>query len=112
MLLCLLLHTADEEEDNEEVAGSLVDALVEANTLELLVERLVKLNESVDEEATAVNNALAVIEHAVEVGWRPWWLQRLVAHSTLWARGWDCDKGASVSIAQPSVCVFCSSHHS
>jgi hypothetical protein len=59
---------ADEEEDNEAVAGSLVDALVEYNALELLVERLTKLSEAVDEEATAVNNALAIIEHAVEVG--------------------------------------------
>lgn len=42
---------------------------MEANGLELLVERLGKLNESVDEEAQAVNHALAVIEHAVEVGW-------------------------------------------
>lgn len=32
------------------------------------MERLTKLNEGVDEEATAVNNALAIIEHAVEVG--------------------------------------------
>jgi hypothetical protein len=58
---------ADEEEDNEAVAGSLVDALVEANALELLVKRLTELNESVDEEASAVNNALGIIEHAVEV---------------------------------------------
>lgn len=57
----------DEEEDNEAVAGSLVDALVESNALELLVERLTKMNEAVDEEAAAVNNALALIEHAVEV---------------------------------------------
>lgn len=44
-----------------------MDALVEANTLELLVKRLSELNESVDEEAAAVNNALGIIEHAVEV---------------------------------------------
>eukprot|EP00775_Hariotina_reticulata_P010490 gene10490-10649_t len=58
---------ADEEEDNQEVAGALVDALQEANALELLVERLTKLNESVDEEANAVNHALAFIEHALEL---------------------------------------------
>lgn len=49
------------------MAGSLVDALTESNALELLVERLTKLNEAVDEEAAAVNNALAVLEHALEV---------------------------------------------
>lgn len=64
----------DEEEDNEAVAGSLVDALVEANTLELLVKRLTELNESVDEEAAAVNNALGIIEHAVEVRGNWLWL--------------------------------------
>lgn len=63
-----ILCYSDEEEDTEEVAGLLIDALVEANGLELLVQRLAKLNESVDEEAQAVNHALAVIEHAVEVG--------------------------------------------
>jgi hypothetical protein len=59
-------HT-DEEQDNQEVAGALVDALSEHNALELLVERLAKMNEAVDEEASAVNHGLAVIEHAVEV---------------------------------------------
>jgi hypothetical protein len=33
------------------------------------VERLAKMNEAVDEEASAVNHGLAVIEHAVEVRW-------------------------------------------
>jgi hypothetical protein len=68
---CCLMFSTDEEEDNQEVAGALVDALQEANALELLVERLSKLNESVDEEANAVNHALAFIEHALEVR-GPW----------------------------------------
>jgi hypothetical protein len=59
--------TADEEQDNQEVSGALVDALCEQNALELLVQRLAKMNEAVDEEAAAVNHGLAVIEHAVEV---------------------------------------------
>jgi hypothetical protein len=65
--MCSTHTTPDEEEDNEAVAGALVDALNESNFVELLVERLTKFNEKVDEEAAAVNNALAVIEHAVEV---------------------------------------------
>jgi hypothetical protein len=60
-------NPTDEEQDNQQVAGALVDALAEANALELLVERLSKMNEAVDEEAAAVNHGLAVIEHAVEV---------------------------------------------
>lgn len=67
MIGCCVVCVTDEEEDNEEVAGLLIDALVEANGLELLVEQMTKLNESVDEEAQAVNHALAIIEHAVEV---------------------------------------------
>lgn len=63
---------ADEEEDNQEVAAALIDALSEANALELLVERMGKLNEAVDEEAAAVNHGLAVIEHAVEVRSLQW----------------------------------------
>eukprot|EP00883_Tetradesmus_obliquus_P002969 jgi/Sobl393_1/13186/SZX68763.1 len=60
------LTDADEEQDNQAVAGALVDALAEANGLELLVERMAKLSEAVEEEAAAVNHGLAVIEHAVE----------------------------------------------
>lgn len=76
---------ADEEEDNEAVAGSLIDALVDANALELLVERLTKMNESVDEEASAVNNALAIIEHAVEV--RLWLLIVVTKHCGSYGAG-------------------------
>ncbi|WIA28620.1 hypothetical protein OEZ86_011157 [Tetradesmus obliquus] len=61
------LTDSDEEQDNQAVAGALVDALAEANGLELLVERMAKLSEAVEEEAAAVNHGLAVIEHAVEL---------------------------------------------
>jgi hypothetical protein len=44
-----------------------VDALAAANALEQLVERLARLDESVDEEARGVHAALALLEHALEV---------------------------------------------
>jgi hypothetical protein len=73
---CYNTTTADEEQDNQEVAGALIDALGECNALELLVERMSKMNEAVDEEAAAVNHGLAIIEHAVEVrkgaSWGQW----------------------------------------
>lgn len=51
----------------EEEAEALVDALLENNAMELLVQRLVAFDESVDEEAAAVFNALSIVENLVEV---------------------------------------------
>ncbi len=61
------LLLADAAEEYGEEARALVDCLVEHNGLELLVQRLLSLNESVEEEARAVHNCLAVFENVVEV---------------------------------------------
>eukprot|EP00873_Tetraselmis_striata_P034402 jgi/Tetstr1/454666/TSEL_041556.t1 len=61
------LTDGDAIEDNEEEAEALVDALLENNAMELLVQRLVAFDESVDEEAAAVFNALSIVENLVEV---------------------------------------------
>ncbi len=55
-------------EEFQDEARSLVAALLEANALELVVQRLVTLNERAsEEEAAAVNNCLAIFENMVEV---------------------------------------------
>ena len=51
----------------EEDAKALVDAMVEANGLELLVQRMVQFNEKLQDDATAVFNSLNIIENLVEV---------------------------------------------
>ncbi|KAK1296704.1 hypothetical protein QJS10_CPB15g00117 [Acorus calamus] len=65
----LLQDLTDEDvlEDNDEPAKVLVDALVENNVLELLVQILGKLSESDPDENAAVHAALATIENMVEV---------------------------------------------
>ncbi|KAK1322134.1 hypothetical protein QJS10_CPA03g02524 [Acorus calamus] len=65
----LLQDLTDEDvlEDNDEPAKVLVDALVENNALELLVQILGKLSESDPDENAAVHAALATIENMVEV---------------------------------------------
>lgn len=44
-----------------------MNAIVENNGLELLVQRLVQLDENVPEEATAVFNALGIVENMIDV---------------------------------------------
>lgn len=61
------LTEGDAIEDNEEEAETLVDALLENNVLELLVQRLVAFDETNDDEATAVFNALSIVENLAEV---------------------------------------------
>lgn len=51
----------------EEEAKALVEAIVEANGLELLVQRMVQFNEKLQDDATAIFNALNIIENLVEV---------------------------------------------
>lgn len=51
----------------EEEAKELVNAIVENNGLELLVQRLVQLDENVPEEAAAVFNALGIVENMIDV---------------------------------------------
>lgn len=45
----------------------LVDAMIDSNALELLLDRMSKLNEAESEEATAIFNAMGIIDHMVEV---------------------------------------------
>lgn len=65
----LLQDLTDEDalEDNDEPARALVDALVENNVLELLVQNLHRLSESDPDEMAAVYNTLATIENLIEV---------------------------------------------
>ncbi|KAI6691371.1 hypothetical protein NL676_028199 [Syzygium grande] len=65
----LLQDLTDEDvlEDNDEPARVLVDALVENNVLELLVQNLHRLSESDPDEMAAVYNTLATIENLIEV---------------------------------------------
>ena len=51
----------------EEEAKALVDAMIEANGLELLVQRMAQFNEKLQDDATAVFNTLNIIENMVEV---------------------------------------------
>eukprot|EP00242_Pyramimonas_sp_CCMP2087_P011677 CAMPEP_0198198424 /NCGR_PEP_ID=MMETSP1445-20131203/1901_1 /TAXON_ID=36898 /ORGANISM="Pyramimonas sp., Strain CCMP2087" /LENGTH=584 /DNA_ID=CAMNT_0043867989 /DNA_START=217 /DNA_END=1968 /DNA_ORIENTATION=+ len=61
------LTSSDVMEDCEEEAQILVDALLESNTLELLVQNLSRFDEKIPEEASAVFNSLGVIENMMEV---------------------------------------------
>ncbi|CAA6662732.1 unnamed protein product [Spirodela intermedia] len=65
----LLMDLTDEDvlEDNDDPARVLVDALVENNVLELLVQNIGRLSESDPDEATAIYNTLATIENIIEV---------------------------------------------
>ncbi|GBG66651.1 hypothetical protein CBR_g66787 [Chara braunii] len=65
-----LLHDltdSDALEDNEEPALVLVNALVDNNALELLVQNLSRLDERDPDEAAAVFNTLGIVENLVEV---------------------------------------------
>ncbi|XAR73622.1 hypothetical protein NMG60_11007657 [Bertholletia excelsa] len=65
----LLQDLTDEDvlEDNDEPALVLVDALIENNVLELLVQNLLRLSETDPDEMAAVYNTLATIENLIEV---------------------------------------------
>ncbi|CAN0897372.1 Beta-catenin-like protein 1 [Linum grandiflorum] len=65
----LLQDLTDEDvlEDNDEPARVLVDALVENNVLELLVQNMQRLSETDPDEMAAVYNSLATIENLIEV---------------------------------------------
>ncbi|MQM04263.1 hypothetical protein Taro_037071 [Colocasia esculenta] len=65
----LLMDLTDEDvlEDNDEPARVLVDALVENNVLELLVQNIGRLSEADPDEATAIYKTLATIENMIEV---------------------------------------------
>ncbi|OIT02195.1 PREDICTED: beta-catenin-like protein 1 [Nicotiana attenuata] len=65
----LLQDLTDEDvlEDNDEPAQVLVDALVENNALELLVQLLGKLSDSDPDESAAIYSILATIENFIEV---------------------------------------------
>lgn len=67
---CLSLRLAQAHEHErlqEEDAKALVAAIVAANGLELLVQRMAQFNEKLQDDATAVFNTLAIIENLVEV---------------------------------------------
>lgn len=65
----LLQDLTDEDilEDNDETALVLVDALVENNVLELLVQNLHRLTDNDPDEAASVYSTLATIENLIEV---------------------------------------------
>lgn len=65
----LLVDLTDEDilEDNDEPARTLVDALVENNALELLVQNIARLSEADPDEAAAIHNTLSTIENMIEV---------------------------------------------
>ncbi|CAI0548315.1 unnamed protein product [Linum tenue] len=65
----LLQDLTDEDvlEDNDEPARVLVDALVENNVLELLVQNLQRLSETDADEMAAIYTTLATIENMIEV---------------------------------------------
>ncbi|ONK79800.1 uncharacterized protein A4U43_C01F10200 [Asparagus officinalis] len=68
-VVSLLVDLTDEDvlEDNDEPAKVLVDALVENNALELLVQNIGRLSESDPDEAAAIYNTLSTIENMIEV---------------------------------------------
>ncbi|WOK94807.1 beta-catenin-like protein 1 [Canna indica] len=71
-VVSLLMDLTDEDvlgddEDNEEPARALVDAFLENNALELLVQNLARLSEADPDEATAIYNTLSTIENLIEV---------------------------------------------
>ncbi|KAK3240256.1 hypothetical protein CYMTET_49893 [Cymbomonas tetramitiformis] len=61
------LTDGDVIEECKEEAQALVDELLENNALELLVQNLARLDESVPEEAQGVFNTLGVVENMMEV---------------------------------------------
>ncbi|KAK4754279.1 hypothetical protein SAY87_002383 [Trapa incisa] len=61
------LTDGDALEDNDEPANALVDALVENNVLELLVQNLQRLSESDPDDMAAVYDTLATVENLIEV---------------------------------------------
>lgn len=65
----LIQDLTDEDvvEDSDEGAQVLVDALVENNALELLVQNLARLDEGDPDESAAVYSTLATIENMIEV---------------------------------------------
>ncbi|XP_062107656.1 uncharacterized protein LOC133818657 [Humulus lupulus] len=65
----LLQELTDEDvlEDNDEPARVLVDALIENNVLELLVQNLHRLSDTDPDEMAAVYRTLATIENLIEV---------------------------------------------
>ncbi|VFR02554.1 unnamed protein product [Cuscuta campestris] len=65
----LLQDLTDEDvlEDNDEPAQVLVDALIENNALELLVQNLSRLSDADPDESAAIYNTLATIENFIEV---------------------------------------------
>ncbi|CAH9089787.1 unnamed protein product [Cuscuta europaea] len=65
----LLQDLTDEDvlEDNDEPAQILVDALIENNVLELLVQNLSRLTDTDPDESAAIYNTLATIENFIEV---------------------------------------------
>lgn len=68
-VVSLIVDLTDEDvlEDNDEPAKVLVDALVENNALELLVQNIGRLSESDPDEAAAIYNTLSTIENMIEV---------------------------------------------
>ncbi|KAM5558328.1 hypothetical protein ABKV19_020169 [Rosa sericea] len=65
----LLQDLTDEDtvDENDEAARVLVDALVENNVLELLVQNLLRLSDSDPDEMAAVHGTLATVENLIEV---------------------------------------------
>ncbi|KAK4430494.1 Beta-catenin-like protein 1 [Sesamum alatum] len=61
------LTDADVIEDNDEPAQVLVDALIENNAVELLVQNLSRLSDSDPDESAAIYNTLSTIENLIEV---------------------------------------------
>ncbi|KAG0458646.1 hypothetical protein HPP92_021774 [Vanilla planifolia] len=65
----LLKDLTDEDvlDDNDEPARILVDALIENNALELLVQNIGRLSEADPDETAAIFNTLGTIENMIEV---------------------------------------------
>ncbi|GFY87672.1 ARM repeat superfamily protein [Actinidia rufa] len=61
------LTDVDVLEDNDEPAQALVDALIENNVLELLVQNLLRLSENDPDEMAAIYSTLATIEDLIEM---------------------------------------------
>lgn len=61
------LTDADVVQDSEDEAQALVEAMLEGNALELLVQRLASLDETQDAEAAAVYAALSIFENIIEL---------------------------------------------
>ncbi|KAL5983171.1 hypothetical protein ACLOJK_017254 [Asimina triloba] len=68
-VVALLQDLTDEDvlDDNDEPARVLVDALIENNALELLVQNLARLSDTDPDESAAIYNTLATIENMIEV---------------------------------------------